>query len=137
MSRNDRRLQGGSPDQVYQRLAWLAERRPANPSVIQEAVAARRATEAAALAKKRRTAKDPPVGDGLLWVSLGPTAVLRGQADTAPRVSGRVRALAVHPDGQRAYAGTANGGVWYSDDAGASWLPVGLFATERGGVTTP
>jgi hypothetical protein len=135
MSRNDQPPQGGFPDQVYQRLAWLAERRPADPSVIQEAVAERRAAEAAALRKPRRTAEDPPTGNDGLWVSLGPTAVLGGQADTKPRVSGRVRALAVHPDGQRAYAGTANGGVWYTDDAGASWLPVGLFATERGGVT--
>jgi hypothetical protein len=124
-----------SRDQVHQRLAWLAERRPANPAIIEEAAAARRAAEAAALRKKRRTAKDPPVGNNNLWIPVGPAAVLRGQADTAPRVSGRVRALTVHPDGQRAYAGTANGGLWYSDDAGASWLPVGVFATERGGAT--
>jgi hypothetical protein len=135
MSLHDRSSQGGSPDQVYRRLAWLAERRPAEPSVIQEAVAARRAAETAALRKQRQTAQDPPVGDDSLWISLGPVAVLGGQADTRPRVSGRVRALAVAPDGQRAYAGTANGGVWYSDDAGASWLPVGLFATERRGAT--
>jgi hypothetical protein len=135
MSRNDQPPQGGSPDPVYQRLAWLAERRPADPSVIQEAVAERRAAEAAALRKPQRTAEDPPTGNDSLWISLGPAAVLRGAPFTKPRVSGRVRALAVHPDGQRAYAGTANGGVWYSDDAGASWLPVGLFATERGGAT--
>jgi hypothetical protein len=126
-----------SLDQVDDRLAWLAERRPAEPSVIEEAVAARRAAETAALRKKRRTAKDPPVGNNNLWVLVGPATVLRGQADTLPRVSGRVRALAVHSDGQRAYAGTANGGLWYSDDAGASWLPVGVFATGRGGATEP
>jgi hypothetical protein len=135
MSHPDQPPQEDSFDQVQDRLEWLAERRPADPSVIQEAIAARRAAETAALAKRRRTAADPPVGDDSLWVALGPVAVLRGQADTRPRVSGRVRALAVHPDGQRVYAGTANGGVWYSDDAGTSWLPVGLFATERGGET--
>jgi hypothetical protein len=135
MSRNDQPPQGGSPDQVYQRLAWLAERRPADPFVIHEAIAARRAAEAAALAKKRRTAEDPPVGDDSLWVPVGPAAVLRGQPETEPRVSGRVRALAVHPDGQRVYAGTANGGVWYSDDAGVSWLPVAMFATKHDAET--
>jgi hypothetical protein len=135
LSRNDQPPQGGFPDQVYQRLAWLAERRPADPSVIEEAVAARRAAEAAALRKTRRTAEDPPVGDDSLWVPVGPAAVLRGQPETEPRVSGRVRALAVHPDGRRVYAGTANGGVWYSDDAGASWLPVAMFATKHSAET--
>jgi hypothetical protein len=135
MSREDPALHSGHPDQVHRRLAWLAERRAADPALRAEAVAARRAAEDAARLKRRRTARDAPVGDDSLWVPIGPAAVLRGQADTTPRVSGRVRALAVHPGGQRVYAGTANGGVWYSEDAGVSWLPLGMFTSgPRGPV---
>lgn len=62
------------------------------------------------------------------WVPIGPTVVRRGQAMSRPRVSGRIRDIAVSPDGQRAYALTAKGGIWYSEDAGATWLPVGGWA---------
>lgn len=69
-----------------------------------------------------------PTSDRNLWLPCGPTGTLRGQADSDPRVAGRVRDLAVSPDGQRAYAATALGGLWYSDSAGASWEPVGPWA---------
>ena len=70
-----------------------------------------------------------------IWMPLGPSILLNGQATGSPEVSGRVRAIRVSPNGQRIYVGTANGGVWYSADAGASWTPVGAWglaaATER------
>jgi hypothetical protein len=62
------------------------------------------------------------------WVPIGPTVTRRGQAMSRPRVSGRVRDIAVSPDGQRAYASSAKGGLWYTDDAGATWAPVGGWA---------
>ncbi|MCA0322478.1 MAG: hypothetical protein LCH60_07885 [Actinobacteria bacterium] len=62
------------------------------------------------------------------WVPIGPSVVRRGQAVDRPRVSGRVRDLAVHRDGVRAYAATARGGVWYTGDGGATWAPVGAWA---------
>uniref|UniRef100_UPI00058DC87A hypothetical protein n=1 Tax=Ilumatobacter nonamiensis TaxID=467093 RepID=UPI00058DC87A len=71
-----------------------------------------------------------PVNDTNRWVPIGPSAVRQGQAEGRPRVSGRVRALAVSPNGQRIYAGTAKGGVWYSGDAGATWEPIGGWANE-------
>ena len=41
-----------------------------------------------------------------------------------PRASaGRINVLAVHPDGERVYAASANGGVWYSGDGGAVLAP--------------
>jgi len=55
------------------------------------------------------------------WVPIGPSAVRKGQAEGAPRISGRVKGIAVSPDGMRIYAATANGGVWRSLDAGNSW----------------
>ena len=64
------------------------------------------------------------------WVPIGPSVVRQGQADGRPRVSGRVRDLAVSPDGVRAYAGTAKGGVWYTGDGGATWEPLGGWANE-------
>lgn len=70
-----------------------------------------------------------------VWMPLGPSIMTNGQATGNPVVSGRARAVKVSPNGQRAYVGTANGGVWYSSDAGASWSPVGAWglaaATER------
>jgi hypothetical protein len=76
---------------------------------------------------------NPPVGPtGAAadeWVPLGPSVVLDGQADLYPRVSGRVRTFAVSDDGQRIYAGTALGGLWYSGDAGQRWLALDFYAS--------
>lgn len=70
-----------------------------------------------------------------LWMPLGPSILTNGQATGSPVVSGRARAVKVSPNGQRVYVGTANGGVWYSSDAGATWSPVGAWGlaapTER------
>ncbi len=69
-----------------------------------------------------------PTVDLNLWLPLGPFGTLRGQGDSDPRVAGRVRDLALSTDGQRAYAASALGGLWYSDSAGARWEPVGPWA---------
>lgn len=66
-----------------------------------------------------------PTGDANLWVPIGPSIVVQGQAGSRPRVAGRVRDLAVSDDGKRVYAATANGGVWYSSDSGTTWSPLG------------
>lgn len=65
--------------------------------------------------------RDVSVPGQLNWESLGPLGVEKGQAATAPVVSGRVKSLAVAPGGQRVYVATANGGVWYSGDSGKTW----------------
>jgi hypothetical protein len=79
--------------------------------------------------------RDAPVGDPNLWVPIGPSTVLRGQAGGKPRVTGRVRDLAVSDDGMRAYAATANGGVWYTSDAGSNWSPLGNWVATPGAAT--
>lgn len=54
------------------------------------------------------------------WQSLGPSPITSGP------YTGRVAALACSPtDSGRYYVGGADGGVWRSDDAGATWLPLG------------
>ncbi|HEU0287695.1 MAG TPA: hypothetical protein VFR22_11685, partial [Nocardioidaceae bacterium] len=70
-----------------------------------------------------------PGGTDPVWVPIGPTTVLGGQAAGTPRVAGRVRDLAITDDGKRAYAAAAGGGVWYTDDFATTWRPVGGWAT--------
>ena len=70
-----------------------------------------------------------PGGTDPVWVPIGPTTVLGGQAAGSPRVAGRVRDLAITDDGKRAYAAAAGGGVWYTDDFATTWRPVGGWAT--------
>ena len=56
----------------------------------------------------------------------------------SPRITGRINALAVHPLGERLYAASANGGVWYSGDGGAHWRSLaGLAATATAGIVRP
>ncbi|NUZ08354.1 hypothetical protein [Piscinibacter koreensis] len=72
-----------------------------------------------------------------LWIPLGPQVVLQSSAGS-PRISGRINALAVHPQGERLYAASANGGVWYSGDGGAHWRSLaGLAATATAGIVRP
>lgn len=63
----------------------------------------------------------PVVSGQKNWAPLGPSVVENGQAYDRPRVGGRVSGIAVAPGGQLAYAATAVGGVFRSDDGGASW----------------
>lgn len=93
--------------------------------------------EAAAAPRRRggpRAAPDKPAGR---WVPIGPSVVLHGQAVDRPRVTGRIRDIQVDATGKRAYAGSAMGGVWYTDDGGSTWAPFGGWAERRrivGGV---
>lgn len=86
------------------------------------------ASVASAEVGRARDISPPPAPPGLdtnLWIPIGPSAVISGMAGSRPRISGRVRDLAVSADGNRAYAATANGGVWYTSDAGRTWSPLG------------
>jgi hypothetical protein len=80
----------------------------------------------------------PATGRQHLWQPLGPVSLLGGQAEGIPRVSGRVNAICVHSLGQRIYAASANGGVWYSRDGGANWVSIaGLASTNTAGILRP
>jgi hypothetical protein len=56
-----------------------------------------------------------------LWLPIGPSGVLKGQASGNPLVSGRVTGIAPLSDGNTVYVCTANGGVWKTTDAGRTW----------------
>ena len=71
-----------------------------------------------------------PTGSDALWQSVGPTATVRGAVDSDVRVAGRVNGIAVSPDGTRAYAVSALGGLWYSENGGISWEPIGAWRTS-------
>jgi hypothetical protein len=62
-----------------------------------------------------------------LWLPIGPSTVLGGQAAGNPNVTGRIIDVDVSPDGRRVYAAAAGGGVWYSNDEGASWMALGAW----------
>ncbi|MEO8655666.1 MAG: hypothetical protein ABI409_16180, partial [Ramlibacter sp.] len=62
------------------------------------------------------------------WTPLGPLAVPGGQTYGGPRIliSGRVTAVAPHPtDGNTIFLGTSRGGVWRTQDGGATWAALG------------
>ncbi len=63
----------------------------------------------------------PAIPGAKNWRSIGPAGVDHGYARGRPVTSGRTSGVAVAPGGNRIYIATANGGVWRSDDAGASW----------------
>ncbi len=126
---------GDKPYQLTSRQAWFANpRTDANgrvrPGAHLAAMQARIAAESARAADLAGAARPEavPTEEGGVWNPLGPAGVGFGQADGRPRVSGRVTSIAVHPDGARAYIGTANGGTWYTDDLGRHWRSLDTYA---------
>ncbi len=77
----------------------------------------------------------PASGRTHLWQPLGPDTVIDGQVIGGARIAGRVNMLAVHPDGERLYAASANGGVWHSADGGLHWRSLGGLAATPSPAT--
>jgi hypothetical protein len=128
---------GGKVSHGAQRQAYNAGLSAgATPEALEQALRLARLHEADRGVRRDRRGRRivshaPPAADDELWQPLGPFVGLRGQADSDPRVAGRVRDIALSADGTRAYAATANGGVWYTGDSGGRWEPVGAFAMTR------
>ena len=60
------------------------------------------------------------------WTPLGPAPIPNGQTSVKPvPVSGRVSAIAVDPaDANTVYVGTAQGGLYRTQDGGITWIPL-------------
>jgi hypothetical protein len=128
-------VRGERDDDPGGRAAWLQRRR--GRLGLESALRASRAAPPATGPHGGQT-RAPISGRDFLWQPLGPVTLLGGQAEGNPRVAGRINALCVHTDGQRLYAASANGGVWYSKDGGASWVSVGgLASTNTTGILRP
>jgi hypothetical protein len=80
-------------------------------------------TSSAAGSRRARLAQPARPGQ-VNWIPIGPSVVTFGQTLTHASVSGRVTGVAVSADGWRVYVGSANGGVWRSDDAGRTFYPL-------------
>ncbi len=118
---------------LSRRQAWFANPRTdafgaIRPGAHLAAIHARITGESTPLAGPASGPADLPSAAGPQWNPLGPAGVGLGQADLRPRVSGRVVSIAAHSGGQRAYAGTANGGTWYTEDAGLHWRCLDTYA---------
>ena len=94
----------------YQLATESSETGPPTALQIFQAHEQRRAIERDTLASARAKAAGVQPSK---WQAIGPS-----------NVGGRVRAIAFDPrNSNRVFAGTASGGLWQSDDAGASWRP--------------
>ena len=89
---------------------------------------------AAAVAERSAllAAPDPVPGTDGQWTPLGSTPLLANEAGYdevnglgLAELNGRIQDFALVPSSNRLYAAVANGGVWRSDDLGASWRSVG------------
>jgi hypothetical protein len=111
---------------LWFRRSRLGEDRHVLRNAIAKASAQKRLMER----KRALSAPTPPGGPGSVnWAKLGPEKIDGGQGGAVhPVVSGRITSIAVGPGGTRGYVGSANGGVWLTEDAGATWSPLDEFA---------
>ena len=81
-------------------------------------------------AHSRSAAKSGPGGGrlgapGILgttnWIPIGPFGVAKGQPTGRPPISGRSSGIAISASGTQVYVIGADGGVWRSNDSGATW----------------
>ena len=79
----------------------------------------------------RSTPPDPANPAADQWVAIGPAVCLNGAPAGRPRVCGAITCLQVSSDGQRIYAGTTLGGVWYSGDGGFRWRALDFYASVK------
>ena len=97
----------GEAELVQGRFTWFNQQRTYPSSEFPKD-----AREKALRNKKFMKSKGPIQIPGCNWLSNGPR-----------NINGRIRDMAIHPaDGNTVYAGSANGGIWVTRDAGQSWI---------------
>ncbi|MBZ5657163.1 MAG: hypothetical protein LAO56_18005 [Acidobacteriia bacterium] len=102
---------------------------PANQAQLRQAAIDRlhRMNEAGTVTAQGAVDVTPPSAGASNWTPMGPLAIPNGQSYGGTRVlvTGRVTAIAIDPAAPNTvYVGTAQGGVWKSEDAGGSWRPL-------------
>jgi hypothetical protein len=115
------------PERIILRSEYfdLRRRNPADPDF--DASEAR----IAAVAARDRQARTSPVeapNTGSVWLNIGPAPIMDAQTpqdfQQPSPTSGRLTDIAIDPTDGRIYAGAAQGGIWRSDDNGATWVPL-------------
>lgn len=73
------------------------------------------------------------------WIPIGPISTRSIALDDHKALSGRVRGIAVAAAGSRVYVAAANGGVFRSDDGGATWTSTtdNWFVDVTSGYASP
>src|SRR5579864_3435495 len=134
-SRKDQRPSADTGDRQVNRHDWFWERRRLPDGTIALDTIARGSRQKRAIERQEAEARArefrPRVAGPAVppyWTPLGPSVVANGQASGHPYVSGRITSLAVGAGGTRVYAGSANGGIWYSEDSGSTWTPIDEYA---------
>jgi len=101
---------------------------PAGPTVWRDIFLEYKRRKAASVSPPTPTLAFPTIGmaapfvpGARNWQPLGPSVVLEGQTVGDQPVAGRVVGIAVAPGGNILYAASANGGVFRSNDGGATW----------------
>lgn len=118
----------GEADDPSGRGEWfLASRNDADAKVIDQLYIRGSRQRHKATYRPKREPGEPPAPPGSVgavnWTPIGPSVVAHGQASSNPPVSGRITSIVAGPSGTRVYAGAANGGIWFTADAGANLEP--------------
>jgi hypothetical protein len=115
------RLQPGHDEQVFAKLS------PNYWSEIKRQYRERKATSRRGRVLTTHVSFDgmiqpaPGIAGVTNWIPLGPSVVRHAQPTGRPAISGRATGVAIAPGGSKVYVATAEGGVWCSDNGGASW----------------
>jgi hypothetical protein len=110
----------------YKRWNWLFSQRASPRGIIPDGArlsAFRQIGKIEKLQREKAAARDANAIEevqGSEWVSIGPAPILNG----ATAISGRIGDIAVNPNNSNHwFIGAAQGGVWETRDAGATWRP--------------
>jgi hypothetical protein len=112
-----------SQARISGKMRWLLERRATDDGQLLRHVlrqarldrakhVERWRVERARAERNRGDSLGAPAAAGCNWFSVGPR-----------NINGRIKSLAIHPNGTTVYAGAADGGAWKSTDSGQSWTP--------------
>ena len=135
----DREQDQGESDDLAERMEWfLASRRDTKGELLRRIFyeGSRQRHRIEFRPKGDVEPPQPPGPPGAVnWTPLGPTVVAHGQATGNPPVSGRITSIVAGPSGSRAYAGAANGGVWFTSGGGTTWAPLDDYSVSPSLIT--